>query len=95
MSQQSSSASDPICPTYAAGTVALSSTGNASDILKDYYAQTTALTGSTVQSGNVNSYNYWNVGAYNNSWNNGCLTQSVTPTYSSGLLSFGNTGLQS
>ena len=88
--------SDQICPTYAAGTISLSSTGNASDINKDYYSQFTTITGSTVQNGYVNVYSHWSVGAQNNAWNNDVLTQSVVPTYGSGgLVSFGNTGLQS
>lgn len=35
------------------------------------------------------------VSAQNNDWNNGCLTQSVAPTFSTSLLDFGNTGRQS
>ena len=96
MSQQSDSSKDPICPTYAAGTFAKMSTNGGGDILNDYYSQNTSITGSTQSNGYINEFSYSRtVGAFNNDWNNSYLTQSVTPTYSSGLLSFGNTGLQS
>ncbi len=75
---------DPICPTFASGTISL---------------QTQILNDKAV-AGGANGYSgenpYFNtVGSFNNAWNNECLTQSITPTYSSSLLQFGSTGHQS
>ena len=89
MGNQGTSNADPICPTYAAGTVSLTSGGGFSDRLTDAagpgangYLTNTELASSTV-------------GGFNNDWANDCHSQSVQPTYSSGLLSFGRTGRQS
>ena len=77
---------DAICPTFAAGTISLF---GADDILND-----SALAGSANGYQNQNAY-HMTVGSFNNRWNNGCLTQSVTPTFSTSLVDFGATGRQS
>ena len=79
------SLADPICPTYAAGT--LSTTYGAKALNND-----SAGPGAN---GYLNTLNDDTVGSYNNTWTNGVNTQSILPTYSAGLLSFGHTGLQS
>ena len=103
MSQQSSSAQDPIAPTYGTGAVSIMSGVNTAqpgvnstvgDFLND-----SAAPGQP--NGYVNNFTDYGssgmsrAGGFNNGWANGDLTQSVQPTYSSGLLSFGRTGLQS
>lgn len=87
--------SDQICPTFAAGAMSVISGGGVGDFLNDCYSQATVITGGTQACGYLNSIPSTTVGSFNNDWTNGYLTQSKTPTYSSGLLSFGNTGLQS
>ena len=83
------SSADPICPTYAAGTMSKVSTGDFSDILKD--AAGTGANGYVTNTQVPSS----RAGSFNHDWNNDCHSQNVTPTYSAGLLSFGNTGRQS
>jgi hypothetical protein len=87
------SLADPICPTYAAGTVSVNSGSTTGDLLND-----------SAKPGSANGYiNNWSniaigvarVGGFNNGWTNVCNSQNITPTYSSGLVSFGNTGRQS
>ena len=99
MANALNSTADAICPTYAAGTISKNDTPYAGiatyDILNDCVCIGSALTGGTVGFGYINQVNPWTVGSMNNGWANGCLSQNVTPTYSSGVLSFGNTGLQS
>lgn len=91
MANLSNSAADPICPTFAAGTNALltGKGGNAGG----EFNNDCALKGQP--NGYYNSFPSTTVGSFNNDWSNGCWTQSVQPTYSNGLLSFGNTGRQS
>ena len=83
-----SSASDPVCPTYAAGTWSLS---NGSSILMN--------NNDCAQPGQPNGYGNtfpsMTVGSFNAAWTNGYLTQTVLPVYRNGIMSFGNTGLQS
>lgn len=75
---------DAICPTFAAGTLSL-----ATDVLSDCALAAGA-------NGYTNENPYQNtVGSFNTAWNNGCLTKTVTPTFSSSLVDFGRTGLQS
>ena len=79
---------DHITPTYAAGTISVVSAGNK------------AFINDSVAPGQPNGYQNQvdddTVGSFNSNWANGCLSQSVAPTYgSSGLLSFGSTGRQS
>ena len=83
-----SSAADPICPTFAAGTFSVISKAGVANTINDCVAPGGA-------NGYVNQLPSTTAGSFNNDWGNNVLTQSVTPTYSSGLLSFGNTGLQS
>jgi len=79
---------DNICPTYAAGTVSL-----VRRVLNDC-ATSTAASSSTGYF--VKNPFFGTVGSFNNAWNNECLTQTVSPTFSSsGLNSFGRTGQQS
>ena len=80
--------SDPICPTFAAGTIALATGSPVNGFNNDSVAPGGA-------NGYVNQYPSLTVGSFNNSWTNGDLNQNVQPTYRNGLLSFGNTGLQS
>ena len=87
----SNSLSDPICPTYAAGTNSLT-TGKGTNAGGDFNNDC-AMKGQP--NGYFNSYPSSTVGGFNNDWQNGYNTQSKTPTYSSGLLSFGRTGSQS
>ena len=82
------SLADPICPTYAAGSISLISGIGTGDILNDC-----ALAGQP--NGYNNSITGNTVGSFNNGWENGCYTQSVTPTFSTSLLDFGHTGRQS
>lgn len=82
------SLNDPICPTFASGTFSLISGNGISDINND-----SAKPGQP--NGYVNQTPSDSVGGFNNDWNNDTLNQKVTPTYSSGLLSFGHTGQQS
>jgi len=88
MSQQSSSAQDPTCPTYAAGTI---STSNGSAIMMNN--NDSAAPGQP--NGYANTFPALTVGSFNAGWTNGYLTQTKQPVYSNGLASFGNTGLQS
>lgn len=75
---------DVICPTFAAGTVSL----------QRQFLNDNALAGGT--NGYTNQNPFFNtVGSANVAWNNECLTQSVTPTFSTSLVDFGNTGRQS
>lgn len=75
---------DRICPTFATGTVSLVNRNNTD----------AALAGSV--EGTTGKSTYHNtVGSSNFSWVNGCLTQTVTPTFSTSLVDFGNTGRQS
>jgi hypothetical protein len=83
-----SSAADPICPTFAAGSMSIVSGSGNFNLNNDSAAP-------GVANGYVNQCPSITVGSFNNDWNNDYLTQTKTPTYSSGLLSFGNTGLQS
>ena len=80
---------DAICATYAAGTLSIVSGSSSKNLNND-----------SAKPGSPNGYQNQNpsetVGSFNNDWANGDLSQSVSPTYSSsGLLSFGRTGLQS
>ena len=84
---------DHITPTYAAGTISINSGSATGDILNDS-ASGSGANGYTNNFDNI-SLGVARVGGYNSGWNNGCLTQSVTPVYANGLLSFGNTGRQS
>ena len=80
---------DPICPTYAAGTYSVMSSNSGGDILND------SASGSG-SNGYTNEYVYSRtVGAFNNEWANSVLSKNITPTYTTSLLQFGNTGLQS
>ena len=83
-----SSAQDPTCPTYSAGTVA---TSNGSALLANN--NDSAAPGQP--NGYANTFPTLTVGSFNCGWVNGWLTQTVQPVYRSGLNSFGNTGLQS
>lgn len=83
-----SSAQDPICPTYAAGTLSLM---NASAILMNN--NDCAQPGQP--NGYANTFPTLTVGSFNAGWINGDLTQTVQPVYRNGIMSFGNTGLQS
>ena len=82
------SLADPICPTYAAGTLSITSSGS-----KALNNDSAGPAGNP--NGYVNQINDATVGSYNNNWTNGYHTQSKNPTYSTGLLSFGRTGSQS
>ena len=91
MANLNNSAADPLCVTYAAGTLSLTTgkgTGAGGDFNNDC-----AKPGQP--NGYYNSFPSNTVGGFNNDWSNGCNSQSVNPTYSSGLLSFGETGRQS
>lgn len=94
MANLGDSLTDPICPTYSAGTVSKTTGIGASaggEFLNDYW---NGKAGAGY--GYQNQCNYgWTVGANNSDWTNGCHTFSVVPTYSSGLNSFGRTGRQS
>ena len=83
-----SSAQDPTCPTYAAGTVSLM---NGASFLSN--------NNDCVQPGQPNGYYNtfpgMTVGSFNAGWTNWDLNQTVQPVYRNGLNSFGNTGLQS
>lgn len=99
------SSKDPIAPTYGTGSVSIVSGINTQetgvnstvgDFLNDNAAPGSA-------NGYVNNFTYYGssqmsrAGGYNNGWNNGCLSHAgfgIPPTYSSGLVSFGNTGRQ-
>ena len=81
--------SDPICPTFSAGTI---STGNGVGSVL-FNNGDGAVPGQP--NGYSNQFPNGTVGSFNNGWANGDLTQSVQPVFRSGLLSFGNTGLQS
>lgn len=83
-----SSASDPSCPTYAAGTISLM---NGAAILMNN--NDSAAPGQP--NGYTGTFPALTVGSFNAAWANGDLTQTVQPVYRNGLLSFGNTGLQS
>jgi hypothetical protein len=80
--------SDPICATYAAGTISLATGSPINGFNNDSVAP-------GQPNGYINSFPNLTVGSFNNAWTNGDLTQSVQPVYRNGLLSFGNTGLQS
>lgn len=82
------SSNDPLCPTFAAGSMSINSGTTVFNLNND-----SAAPGQP--NGYVNQAPSMTVGSFNNDWNNDYLTQTKTPTYSSGLLSFGNTGLQS
>ena len=100
------SAADPIAPTYGTGAVSINSgigtneTGVNSTV-GDFLNDSTSPTGANGYVNNFTSYGSSGlnrVGGFNNGWSNGCLSHQglgVSPTYSSGLLSFGNTGRQS
>lgn len=75
---------DAICPTFAAGTLS-----QVTDVLND-----SALAGSANGYQNENTF-LATAGSFNNAWANGCLTNTVTPTFATSLVSFGNTGRQS
>lgn len=75
---------DAICPTFAAGTISL-----VTDILDDK-----AVAGSGNGYSGQNPY-FNTAGSFNTAWNNECLTQSVTPTFSTSLVDFGTNGRQS
>ena len=81
------SLADPICPTYAAGTVSIISSG------------AKATNNDSALAGQPNGYQNQvagsTVGSFNNDWQNGCWSQNVQPTYSTSLLDFGHTGRQS
>lgn len=83
-----SSGADPICPTFAAGSISVNSTSGNFNINNDSAAPGGA-------NGYVNQVPNSTAGSFNYGWANGDLTKSVQPNYSNGLLSFGNTGLQS
>ena len=88
MANTGNSLADAICPTFAAGSFSKISGGTTGDILNDSAAPGQA-------NGYANSINDITVGSFNNTWTNGDLSQNVQPVYRNGLLSFGNTGLQS
>ena len=88
MANTGNSLADNICPTYAAGTLSKISGGTTGDTLND-----SAAPGQT--NGYANSINDITVGSFNSAWTNGDLSQNFQPVYRNGLLSFGNTGLQS
>ena len=81
------SLADPICPTYAAGTVSNISAGQKS------------TNNDSAAPGQPNGYQNQTacstVGSFNNGWENGCWSQNIQPTYSTSLLDFGHTGRQS
>ena len=79
---------DAICPTFASGTFSVISGNDANDILVDK-----ALAGQA--NGYASQLPCETAGSFNNGWANGCLTQSVGPTFSTSLVDFGNTGRQS
>ena len=79
---------DPICPTYAAGTLSLWTNRQGSGFNND-----AACPGQP--NGYINTQVSLTVGSFNSDWTNSYLTQSKQPVYRNGLLSFGNTGLQS
>ena len=83
-----SSAADPICPTFASGSMSINSGTSVFNLNNDCAAP-------GVANGYANQAPSITVGSFNNDWNNDYLTQSKQPSYSNGLLSFGNTGLQS
>jgi hypothetical protein len=79
---------DPICPTYAAGSISIMSGTGTGDVLND-----SALAGQP--NGYNNTITGFTVGSFNNGWENGCWSQNVVPTYSSSLIRFGLEGRQS
>jgi hypothetical protein len=98
------SAADPIAPTYGTGALSIVSGINVQetgvnstvgDFLND-----ASVPGQP--NGYANAFSAYQcglnrAGGFNNGWTNGCLSHSgfgVPPTYSSGLVSFGNTGRQ-
>ena len=93
MANKGNSLTDPICPTYAAGAISQISGKGAASLIEFNNDGWNGQPGA--------NYGYQNqaagetVGSFNNDWQNGCHSQSVQPTYSSGLLSFGRTGRQS
>ena len=83
---------DQICPTQGSGFISLVS--SADDLLDDFILP--SRTGSTSMMGYINcTTNHREAGSQNNGWVNGCLTQTVAPTFSTSLVDFGNTGRQS
>ena len=83
-----SSASDPTCPTFAAGSMSLNSGASVWNNNNDSVAP-------GQPNGYVNTCPTLTVGSFNAGWINGYLTQTVQPVYRNGLNSFGSTGLQS
>jgi hypothetical protein len=89
------SLSDPQCPTYASGTMSLTTNktvlGASGEFNNDGWCNVPGI-----NYGGFNQSDYGRtVNAKNDAWTNDCLTQSIQPTYSSGILSFGRTGRQS
>ena len=100
-----SSASDPIAPTYGTGAVSIMSGINTAETgvnstVGDFLNDSASPTGANGYINNFTSYGSSGlnrVGGFNSGWANGCLSHQglgCAPTYSSGLLSFGNTGRQ-
>lgn len=79
---------DSICPTFASGTFSLISGSLPLDLVNDQVSATGA-------NGYTNTIPDITAGSFNHGWTNKCNTQSVTPTFSSSLVDFGNTGRQS
>ena len=105
MSQQSDSSKDPIAPTYGTGTVSIMSGINTAEsgvnsTVGDFLNDSLSPGSPNGYINNFTSYGSSgmnSVGGFNSGWANGCLSHQgfgIPPTYSSGLLSFGNTGRQ-
>ena len=93
MANVSNSAADHITPTYAAGTLSIISGTLTGDLLND----SVSSSGANGYTNNFDGYSVGisRVGGYNSAWTNGCLSKSITPTYTSSLIQFGTTGRQS
>jgi len=99
------SSADPLAPTYGTGAVSIVSGINTQqagvnstvgDFLNDA-AVPGQPNGYTNNFTNYAASGMSRAGGYNNGWCNGSLSHQgfgIPPTYSSGLLSFGNTGRQ-
>lgn len=99
------SASDPIAPTYGTGAMSIISGINTvesgvNSTVGDFLNDSASATGANGYVNNFTDYGTSSLsrcGGFNNGWANGCLSHQgfgVPPTYSSGLVSFGNTGRQ-
>lgn len=99
------SAADPKAPTYGTGAVSIVSGINTQETgvnstVGDFLNDNALPGGANGYTNNFTDYGNSTMnraGGFNNGWANGCLSHAgfgIPPTYSSGLVSFGNTGRQ-